>query len=60
MSSPRCILLRVVYGDWKPLLPFPVAGARRGLASRVGRGGMAIGTVALLPPRLPRPFGLDV
>jgi hypothetical protein len=42
------------------LLPLPAAGARRGLSSRVGGGGMAIGTAALPPPCLLVPFGSDV
>ena len=50
----------VVYGGQKPLLPLPAAGARRGLVSRVGWGGMAIGTIASLPPCLLGPFGSDV
>ena len=60
MSFSRCILLRDVYGGRKPLLHVPSAGARRGLASRVGWGDMAIGTAALLPPRLLGTFGSDV
>ena len=42
------------------MLPLPAVGAGRGLESRVGWGGMAIGTIAVLPPRLPGPFGSDV
>jgi len=60
VSFSRCILLRDVYGGRKPLLHVPSAGARRGLASRVGWGGMAIGTTTLLPPHLLGPFGSDV
>ena len=37
-----------------------VAGARRGLTSRVGWGDMAIGTVASPPACLLGPFGSDV
>jgi hypothetical protein len=59
MSFPQCVLLRVVYGGRKPPLPLPAAGARRGLASRVGWGGMAIGIVASQPLHLSRPFGSD-
>jgi hypothetical protein len=39
------------------LLLFLVVGARRSLVSRVGWGGMDIGTVASRPPHLSGPFG---
>jgi hypothetical protein len=60
VSFPRCVLLRVVYGGWKPSLPLLAVGARRGLASRAGWGSMGIGTIASLLPHLLGPFGLDV